>query len=43
LLLGDVVGTGRPESFNADLRELQVKLQSFCKKEVGQTGPFEFS
>jgi hypothetical protein len=23
LLLGDVVGTGRPESFDADLRELQ--------------------
>jgi hypothetical protein len=23
LLLGDVAGTGRPESFNADLRELQ--------------------
>jgi hypothetical protein len=21
----------------------RVKLQSFCKKEVGQTGPFEFS
>jgi hypothetical protein len=30
-------------SVNTSGLEKEVKLQRVCKKEVGQTGPFEFS
>ena len=32
-----------PRPSPAGKLEALVKLQRFCKKEVGQTGPFEFS